>query len=264
MYIYKIIKPNKKIFLLLSTILLLVVGNIFIIVASPKQKFEEGNKEYRFGNYDKAISIYEELVKQGYRSSALFYNLGNSFYKGGNYAKAIVNYERAIKLNPQDDDIQFNLRLARMNTVDKIEPIPKLFYEQWWDRFIGSFSSDTWSKIGIAACWITLLFAGIYIFSNSVFLKKTGFFGGLLFGFSAAFILITGKIQHTHVYDYKTAVIIETSAYIKSSPDEKSTNLFMLHAGTKIEIVDELQGWKKIRIANGNIGWISNNDVEVI
>ena len=264
MNIYIRIQPVVKTLRIFAATFLFINASIFSIEASPKQKFADGNKEYRFGNYDKAITIYEELVKQGYRSAALYYNLGNSFYKSGNYAKAIVNFERALILKPQDDDIRFNLRLASLNTVDKIEPIPKLFYEQWWDRFISSFSSDTWSKIGIAACWLTLLFAGIYIFSNSVFFKKTGFFISLFFGISAAFILFTGQVQHARIYDHKTAVIIETSAYIKSSPEEKSTNLFMLHAGTKIEIVDELQGWKKIKIANGNIGWISNNDVEVI
>ncbi len=243
---------------------------LFVIIssastASPASaKFEEGNKAYRFGSYHKAIELYEQLISTGNRSAALYYNLGNAYYKENNYAKAIVSYERALKLNPQDEDIQFNLRLANMNTVDKIEPLPLLFYEQWWDSFISAFNSDTWSKIGITGCWLTLLFASIYIFTRSRILKKTSFFIMLICGVTATFLLFAGKVQHQRLYDHKTAVIIETSAYIKSSPEDKSTNLFMLHGGTKIEIVDELQGWKKIKIANGNIGWISNKDVEII
>lgn len=246
-------------------LLLLVFFSVnFSFAAMPNQQFEAGNKEYRFGNYEKAIVAYEKLVKDGYRSSTLFYNLGNAYYKENNYAKSILNYERALKLNPQDEDILFNLRLANMNTVDKIEPIPRLFYEQWWDNFISTFSSDSWSKYGIAGCWLTLLFVGLYLFSNTVFLKKTGFFSTVICGFIAGMLLFAGRLQHQSAYDQKAGIIIETSAYIKSSPEEKSTNLFMLHAGTKIEVVDELQGWKKIKIANGNIGWISNNDMEMI
>ena len=235
------------------------------VSASPvNAKFETGNKEYRFGNYDKAIEIFEQMVSSGYHSATLFYNLGNAYYKKGNYSKSIVNYERALKLSPQDEDIQFNLKLANLNTVDKIEPIPKLFYEQWWDSYISSFSSDNWSKIGIVFCWVTLLFAAIYIFGSTIFQKKTGFYGGVICIAISAFLLLSGRIQHKRLFEHKAAVIMETSAYIKSSPEEKSTNLFMLHGGTKIEIVDELQGWKKIKIANGNVGWISEKDIEVI
>lgn len=250
----------KRVIILFILVHFAINGNATV----PSQQFEAGNKEYRFGNYEKAIGIYEKLVKDGFRSSTLYFNLGNSYYKESNYAKSIINYERALKLNPQDEDIQFNLRLANMNTVDKIEPLPRLFYEQWWDSFISMFSSDTWSKLGIAGCWLTLLFAGIYLFSQTVFLKKTGFFGGLICCIAATTLLLVGRIQYQRVYGHKAAVIIETSAYIKSSPEEKSTNLFMLHAGTKIEVVDELQDWKKIKIANGNIGWISNKDLEMI
>lgn len=230
----------------------------------PNALFESANKEFRFGNYDKSIILYQQLIDKGYRSAALYYNLGNAYYKQSNYSKAIINYERALKLNPQDDDIQFNLKLANLNTVDKIEPIPKLFYEQWWDRFINMFSIDAWSKIGIIFCWVTLFFAAVYLLSNSILLKKTGFFCGMICAVIGTLLLLVSMLEHDKLNNHKTAVIIETSAYIKSSPEVKSTNLFMLHGGTKIEIVDELQGWKKIKIANGNVGWIDEKDIEVI
>ena len=249
---------------MICLIFLLCCSSITYSSPAPRVQFEAGNKEYRFGNYDKSIGIYEQIASSGYRSSTLFYNLGNAYYKAGNYSKAIVNFERALKLSPQDEDIQFNLKLSYLNTVDKIEPIPKLFYEQWWDNFISLFSSDTWSKIGISFCWVTLLFAAIYIFGFTILHKKAGFYGGVICFVISSFLLLSGRVQHQRLFDHKTAVIMEASAYIKSSPEEKSTNLFMLHAGTKIEIVDELQGWKKIRIANGNVGWISDKDVETI
>lgn len=232
--------------------------------AKPTEQFDKANVLYRSGNYKGAIHSYESLITGGYVSSALYFNLGNAYYKSGNIPYSILNYERALKLNPGDEDIIFNLRLANLNTVDKIEPLPKLFYEQWWNNYVSLFHEDTWSKAGITLLWIAVLFAAVYIFGNTIFLKKTGFFISAFFLFAGIFLLATAYTQHNRITSNKSAIITETSAYIKSSPDEKSTNLFMLHSGTRIDIIDELTGWKKIRIANGNIGWIDEKEIEVI
>ena len=233
-------------------------------LANPQDQFNKANNLYRSGSYKDAITSYESLLKGGYSSSDLYYNLGNSYYKSGNIPASIISYERALKLNPGDEDILFNLRLANLNTVDKIEPLPKLFYQQWWDNYVSLFSADKWSTYSIILLWIAVLFAAIYIFGNTIFLKKTGFFGNALFLIAGLFLLATAWIQNNRVNNDKSAVITETSAYIKSSPDDKSTSLFMLHSGTKIDIIDELSGWKKIRIANGNVGWINDKDIEII
>ena len=231
---------------------------------SPDKEFDKANVHYRSGEYDEAIKTYEQLIKSGYRSPAVFYNLGNAYYKKEDIARAIVNYERALKLSPQDEDILFNLRLANLNTVDKIEPLPQLFYQQWWNQFITRLSVDQWSRLGIIAFWIAAVFGVLYIFGNRIWMKKSGFFGGVLFIICGIFLLYAARMQHERVEGRKSAVIIESSAYVKSSPDDKSVNLFMLHAGTKIDVLDELRGWKKIKIANGNIGWINYSLIEVI
>jgi tetratricopeptide (TPR) repeat protein len=244
--------------------LLFILYAAYVSASSATSEFDQANRLYRSGEYQNAAKAYEDLLSKGFRSSALYYNLGNAYYKQDQVAKAIINYERALKLDPRDEDIQFNLRLANLNTVDKIEPLPKLFYEQWWESFLSTFSSDVWSKLGITALWLAALFAAIYIFTGSVGLKKIGFFSAMLVMFTGFFFLFAGRAQHRRVYSRQSAVITETSAYVKSSPEEQSTSLFMLHSGTKIDIVDELQGWKKIRIANGNIGWVRNSELEVI
>ncbi|MEP7264035.1 MAG: tetratricopeptide repeat protein [Bacteroidota bacterium] len=261
-------KQNQVLYIKIAavklTVSLILFLSTFNLSASPSDQFNKANALYRSGNYKVAARSYESLIRGGYVSSALYYNLGNAYYKQDNIPKAILNYERALKLKPGDEDVSFNLRLANLNTVDKIEPLPKLFYEQWKDNFISLYNEDIWSKIGITALWTALLFSILYIFSNRSFLKKTGFFATLIFLVAGVFILVVAGIQHQRLTGNKSAIITETSAYIKSSPDDKSTNLFMLHAGTRIDIIDELKGWKKIRIANGNIGWISESEMEII
>ena len=62
----------------------------------------------------------------------------------------------------------------------------------------------------------------------------------------------------------KNAIVTSASAYVKSSPDEKGNDLFIIHEGTKVEILDDYLAWKKIRIPNGSIGWLKNNEIEQI
>jgi tetratricopeptide (TPR) repeat protein len=232
--------------------------------ADPKVLFEQANKTYRSGDYAKATELYEQILKDGHRSPALYFNLGNAYYKQENYAKAILNYERARKMNPQDDDILFNLKMANVNTVDKIEPVPQLFYEQWWENFVNTFDADRWSQWAVALLWIALVFAVLYLFASSIAMRKTWFMCAA-FGFLGFILLLyVSYSANKQLNSNHAAIIMNPSAYVKSSPDDKSTNLFMLHAGTRIEILDQLQNWKKIKIANGNVGWISKEDVEII
>lgn len=232
--------------------------------SDPKTLFDQANKTYRSGDYTKAVELYKQVLKEGYHSSSLYYNLGNSYYKQEDYAQAILNYERARKMNPQDDDILFNLKMANLNTVDKIEPVPQLFYEQWWSNFVNTTDADGWAKLAVMLLWIAVVLAVFYLFARSIAMRKIGFLSSAFALFTFLFLLFVSHIANKQLNDNHAAIIINASAYIKSSPDDKSTNLFMLHGGTRIEILDQLQSWKKIRIANGNVGWVSKEDVEVI
>lgn len=226
--------------------------------------FMEGNKLYQTRNFEGAVKKYEAALLAGAGVPELYFNLGNAYYKTGNYPQAILNYERAKRLNPDDEDIAFNLKLANMNTVDKIDPVPQLFYQRWWYSFINGATASRWATRSMVMLWVSFGFAMLYLFAGHITLRKASFTIASLLLIICFFFLYLAHEQDDFVRNNRSAIIMEASAYIKSSPDDKSVNLFMLHAGTKIEIIDELQGWKKIRIANGNVGWIINNAVEVI
>jgi SH3-like domain-containing protein len=65
-------------------------------------------------------------------------------------------------------------------------------------------------------------------------------------------------------FEEQYAIITNPSVNIKSSPDENSTSLFILHSGTKLQIMDKIQTWYKIKIENGNTGWIKDEDLTKI
>ncbi|HKR05003.1 MAG TPA: tetratricopeptide repeat protein [Bacteroidia bacterium] len=234
------------------------------IAKSPQSAFEQANQFYIEKNYEKSISILEDLVKTGNVSAELYYNLGNAYYKSGNYAAAILHYERAKKLKPSDPDIDFNLRLANLNTIDKIEPAPQVFYVKWWNDFVSRSSIETHAKNGLLFIWIAFFISLIYIFVNVSIIKRITFFVTFILLCCGIFSIYLSQKQLNDMYDNQTAIIVPTSVYVKGSPDDNSINLFMLHSGTKVTVIDELQSWKRIRIANGNEGWILSGSIEII
>ncbi|MBS1764411.1 MAG: tetratricopeptide repeat protein [Bacteroidetes bacterium] len=250
-------------------ILYLIIVSIGILTASAFAQsaddlFKQGNDFYLKQNYNQAIEKYESILNSGTTSFEVYFNLGNAYYKTGNYTKAILNYERAKKLKPDDNDVDLNLALANQNTIDKIEPAPKVFYEEWWENYLTYSSTTTRAIIFLIIFWLSVISFGLYIFFKVYSVKKTFFFlSFLLLGISLFYFYVTYQ-QNRLNENSNSALIISQSAYIKSSPDDKGTNLFQLHEGTKINITDELQGWKKIKIPNGNEGWIRDKDIEKI
>ncbi|MEO8149370.1 MAG: tetratricopeptide repeat protein [Bacteroidia bacterium] len=242
---------------------------IFIIIASsvyaqPEETFRKANTFYQKEDYETAIKLYEQLIKDGKYSSEVYFNLGNSYYKTEKYESAILNYERAKKFNAADEDIDYNLRLANMQCVDKIEPLPQVFYQKWWGEFIHDSTPDERGKSSMIALWVATAFFLVFIFMRNITIKKICFYIGLTSVLVAGFYFLLGSKQNELINSRHDAIIFATSDYVKSSPDEKSANLFMLHSGTKVEVLDQLQGWKKIRIANGNVGWIPEKSIEMI
>lgn len=225
---------------------------------------KEAEAAYTKEDYNKAIELYDGLLKTHGESAAIYYNLGNAYYKAGKIAPAILNYERALVLNPGDSDTRFNLQLARQKSVDKIEPVDDFFLHRWFDSIQNMGGADSWAKIGIVSF---ILFIGcliLFFFSKWIHLKKIGFYAGLLLLFIVIFANIFAKNQKDEMVNRKGAIIFVPTVTIKSSPDASGTDLFILHEGTKVSVKSKLGDWSEIEVEDGNIGWIPSKDVEII
>ncbi len=252
----------KRILYLIT--LLIGVLSLSVSAQSAEELFKQGNDLYLKRNYNQAIEKYESILAAGTKSFEVYFNLGNAYYKTGNFTKAILNYERAKKLKPEDSDVELNLALANQNTIDKIEPAPKVFYEQWWDNYLTYSTTTTRAVIFLIIFWLALISFGLYLYFKVYSVRKSFFLlSFLLLGLSFFYFYVAYQ-QNKLNRNSNSALIISQSAYIKSSPDDKGTNLFQLHEGTKITVTDELQDWKKIRIPNGNEGWVRARDIELI
>jgi len=223
-----------------------------------------GNKAYGNGSFTEAVDLYKKVVMLGYESPELYYNLGNAYFKLNDYPNAILWYERAKRLDPGDEDIDFNLKVTNNKIPDQIEPLPELFYKRWFRNLIDLFPADRWAGMGIILFILALICGTFYLISRVLIFRKIGFWAGsVLLLFSVMTILFAWS-GYTSVKNAREAIIFTPTITIKSSPDEKSVDLFVLHEGTKVQIKDKIGAWYEIRIANGSVGWIPLNAVETI
>lgn len=238
------------------------------VSAQSKTGAEAAEEAYRAGNFKKSIELYEGVVAQhlseGKESPEIYYNLGNAYFRDGQIAQAILNYERALLLDPGDGDIRHNLQFARMRIEDKIDASGTFFLSNWVRSVQNIFNSNQWSKFAIVSFFVFLLCLAGYLFSRMLWLKKTSFYVGL-------FALLLTIVANIFAFNQKklrlhreTGIVMSAAASIKTSPDINSKEIFQLHAGTKVRIKGTDANWYEIQIANGSVGWIPKELVEII
>lgn len=240
---------------------LIILIMLFVLETSfgqttPEFLFNEGNKAYNAADYENAISLYEQTIKMGNHSAELYYNLGNANYRLNKVAESIYYFEKAKLMRPKDKDILTNSAFANNMTIDAIEKIPISQIDQINKFIIGIFSFEIWTYFTLILLWIfTILFLG-YLFFIRTILKRRFFFSSLgillLFIFSFS---ITYSIDQNEK-NRKFAILFSKQIDIWSEPNQQGDRLFVLHEGTKVQLLDSLEEWQKIRIANGSEGWI--------
>jgi tetratricopeptide (TPR) repeat protein len=224
----------------------------------------KANKAYAEGSYSAAAELYQKVADDGYASPGLFYNLGNAFFKMNDYARAILWYERAKRLDPGNEDIDYNLNVANTRIYDKIEPLPELFYKRWFTGLVRLFPVDTWARMCVWLFIAGLAGLVLYMISRVLILRKTGFWSAICLFFLSLVVFLFAWSGYRHAASASAAIIFTPTITVKSSPDERSTDLFVLHEGTKVWLLDNIGSWYEIRIANGSVGWLPRASLEKI
>ena len=244
-----------------ATVLLLL---LFLPLSGHAVTKAEADSAYIRGQYQQAIKDYEMLLKQG-ASADLYYNLGNAYYRSENITRAVLNYERALLLSPGDRDVRFNLQIARAKTIDKIVPESEMFFFTWYRSLVSLMSVDAWAWTALIALALLIVLLLVYLFSDRIWLRKVGFFGGFVLLILFALSNLFAWQQKQDLLFRKGAIVISPSVTVKSTPAKNGTDLFILHEGTKVSITDgTMKGWMGIRIADGKEGWIESNMIEEI
>ena len=242
----------------------LLIANYAIAQETGNEKYDQGVKYYSSGSFKEAADVWSEIYKTGYRSASLNYNIANAYFKLQNIPQAILFYERAYLLDPANEDINYNLQIARTLIVDRFQAIPELFFVRWYNVISLLLSSNLWAIISISAFGFCLIFLSLYIFSTRYLLKVTGFWLAVLFLFVTSSSMVLSQRNKYLVYNSHKAIIFSPVVSGKSSPDSSGTDLFVLHEGTKVSIADEVGEWYEIRLSDGNKGWVPANSLNII
>ncbi len=240
---------------------------LFMITAAGAQtSFERAGAAYNAQRYADAVAMYDSIEVAEGVSAQLYYNRANAYYKMGEYAPAILNYERALLLAPGNPDIRYNLTLANTKITDKIEVTGTFFINVWAQSVRDWFGSNTWAVIGIVSFMLFMIGLILYIFTDSdrIKLKKTGFFIALPMIVVSVIANVCAVAQNNRSNNHNEAIVFAEEVSVKSAPAESGTELFILHEGTKVKMLETVGEWVEVQISDGNQGWMPLRSVEVI
>ena len=224
--------------------------------------FENGNALYQKGKYQEAITAYESVFRAKKQSAELYFNIGNCYYKLNKVAPAIYNYEKALLLNPDDTEIQNNLKFAQKLQIDDIKTVEKVGFNKLIQDFTNTFHYNTWGRIAVGLSFLFLLFFVGYYFSQ-ITVSKRLFFFGMFFVMLLLIVSVAAAIFEKNQYNNdQPAIVFSEVVSVKSEPKNGATDAFVLHEGTKVYIIESLDNWDKIQLTDGTDGWIENSAIK--
>lgn len=233
------------------------------IVHSQTSDWQRAEQLYSNKQFVEAAELYESMFQYG-ESADLYYNYANALYKSNQIGLAILNYERALRLDPNNDDIKFNLEFVNNMKTDKIEPIERFFFAEWLDALARMLTSNQWAYVSIISFFLMLLWGLFYLFGRKVWLRKLAFFLALFLLVLSVFTMVNAFKMKSLIENNPAAIVLSGSVSVKSSPDESGTEVFVIHEGTKVSIISTLAEWSEVRLADGNIGWLQTSTIEKI
>ena len=231
---------------------------------TPMQ-WTKGVEAYTSGNWNESVESWKELESVGVVSPELYYNLGNAYYKSGDYAHAILYFERTLKIDPSNSDARYNLEFTNSMIQDKIDAVPEFVLKNWARKLSYLMSPDSWAWLSIALLALTLALVLMFLLGGTTAFRRCGFYGAIV-----ALLLSLGTYglalwQRNSCLKADYAVVMIPVSSVKSSPSsESSKDLFILHEGTKVQILDSVGQWKNISLSDGRQGWIKDNDIQTI
>ncbi len=242
-----------------AIILMTFFFSTYLFAQTPDELMKIGNKFYQEEQFEQAVQTYQKILGQGLVSEAVYYNLGNAYFKSGKLGYAIYCYEKGLKIEPNDEDLSYNLRIAQTRTFDKITELPKLFIIEWWEGLVTSLSISAWSFIVIIVFWILLISIAVYYFARNARFQRISFLSSSisLAVLIVVVVLLFARVNREAATNY--GILLQQTYSVKVSPDVKGNDAFVIHEGIKFSIEDHVNDWIKIRLVDGKIGWIQKS-----
>ena len=221
--------------------------------------FYDGVSQYDSGHYEGALAQFMAVAGTGIENGKLAYNIGNTWMQKGDLGNAILWYERALRLMPRDPDLIFNRNVALAQVTDRQEASenPVLSVLFFWKKGL-TLNALQWLAIGSGLIFWVL--CGLQLFLRRPPFKALAMVFGALFAlFASTALWDTVSLNHT-----QRGVILPQELSVRSGLSETATELFILHAGSRVVVEQERSGWVRIAFSEGKIGWVKRGAVGVI
>ena len=241
--------------------LLLIITNT-VFAQNTEELFKNANDLYKNDKLEASIKLYEQIEAQGLVSSELFYNLANAYYKLNKVGPSIYYYEKALKLNPLNEDAANNLIFAKRLALDNIEELPKTVFEKINESILQKLSYNQWAIVVVVFSFLGSLLFLCFYFAISPSKKRLYFISSTL---SFILLLVAFTItyqQYSFFQNNKEAIVFVEKTEVRNAPTLNSEEVFTLHEGTKVVVLDIIDDWKKIKIADGKLGWIVASEIK--
>lgn len=232
--------------------------------AQNNQLFDDANALYNDANYSEAIEKYKAILDSGEHSAELYFNMANAHYKLNHIAPSIYYYEKALLLKPNDKDIKNNIAFARNMTVDAIDTVPEVGISKLIKNMTNVMSFDTWAKTSVVLIILFVVLFITYYFTHSTSKKRLAFITSNMSLLLAIVALVFAFHKFKLVSNDQPAIVFAQETKIKSEPNLRSSEAFVLHEGTKVQVLDTVNNWKKIKLSDGKTGWIMNDDIKML
>ena len=224
----------------------------------------QADSAYARADYETAVKLYGKLAKQN-ATSDVCYNLGCAYYRLDDMAHSVLWFERALKLDPSDKDILTNLEMARTKTIDKIIPQHEFILFTYFRAMTNWFSLRTWTIIALLSFVFVLVLLLLFWASDSIFARKCAFSSAVLLLLVCILSNVCALQQRNFKQTHTSGIIISPAVTVKSTPADNGNDLFVLHEGSKVEILDSsLKEWCEVSIADGKVGWIPKKSYDLI
>ncbi|SDG84489.1 tetratricopeptide repeat protein [Winogradskyella thalassocola] len=245
------------------TFLLLCCFNL-IGFSQNDQTFRDANTLYNDGKFAEAIDKYESILNSKEHSAELYFNLGNANYKLNNIAPSIYYFEKALQLAPHDKDIENNLAFAQNMTIDAIDKVPTVGFSRIVNNIVNTFNTDTWAKIAVGGVLLFVIIFLAYHFSYTSSKKRIAFVTSIVSLFVAC-ISVAMAFQKADLNKKNNpAIVFAQESRVKTDPNPTSEEVFRLHEGTKVQVLETYEDWNKIQLSDNSTGWIPSKDIKLL
>jgi len=244
--------------------LVLMVLSTVSIFANPQVEanrlFTLGNKAYEKGDFEEAEKQLRLAIDQGIADHRLYYNYADALFRQDKLGLSILWWEKAHKLNPDDADVESNLRFARARIMDKT-PTPET---NFMTKVLWAIHASYSINQGMWAIWILFTLALLGLFG---WLRAAGLMRGLGATFFVLATLVLLILTPSLLYKIKlqessqSAIVLKPVCEMYSGPGDTYQLLTRVHEGTKFNLVQQNGEWISVTLTNGKGGWVRLSDL---